>query len=388
MRIVGATAAPAAPGGATPTATGAAANGATSTADATEPVTTATRPRRRRLPRSGRLTVAPSILATIGDTPLIRLTGFLDEEDVALYLKLEAANPGGSVKDRPARRMLEQAIRSGRVGPDTVVVESSSGNTGIGLAQVCAYYGLRFVCVVDGRTLPHNLALMRALGAELDLVDAPLDGSVDLLTARLERVTALLAELDDAFWPNQYANVHNPRAHQYGTMTEIDAALGGTVDELFVAVSSTGTVGGCVDHLARHDRSTRVVAVDAEGSVLFGGDAGRRVIPGLGAGKLPGLAVGREVHEVARVSDLDCVVGCRRLARTDAVLVGGSAGGALQVVRSRQAELRGRTCVVIAADSGHRYLDTVFDDDWVEQTLGCSPRELAELIGPVPGGRL
>jgi N-(2-amino-2-carboxyethyl)-L-glutamate synthase len=131
-----------------------------------------------------------------------------------------------------------------------------------------------------------------------------------------------------------------------------------------------------------------VVAVDAEGSVLFGGDAGRRVIPGLGAGRIPSLAIGREVDEVARVSDLDCVVGCRRLALTDAMLVGGSAGGALQVVRSRQAELRGRTCVVVAADSGHRYLDTVFDDDWVEQTLGTSPGELADLVGPPPGGRL
>jgi N-(2-amino-2-carboxyethyl)-L-glutamate synthase len=360
-------------------------SGAASAADA---LTTTERLLSGGAPRSGRLTVAPSILATIGNTPLIRVTGFLDEQDVALYLKLEAANPGGSVKDRPARRMLEQAIRTGRVGPDTVVVESSSGNTGIGLAQVCAYYGLRFVCVVDGRTQPHNLAIMRALGAELVAVDAPLDGSVDLLTARLERVTGLLAELDDAFWPNQYANTHNPRAHQYGTMAEIDAALGGAVHDLFVAVSSTGTIGGCVDHLARHDRRTRVVAVDAEGSVLFGGDAGRRVIPGLGAGRIPSLAIGREVDEVARVSDLDCVVGCRRLALTDAMLVGGSAGGALQVVRSRQAELRGRTCVVVAADSGHRYLDTVFDDDWVEQTLGTSPGELADLVGPPPGGRL
>lgn len=342
----------------------------------------------RRRPRSGRLTVAPSILATVGNTPLIRLTGFLDLEDVALYLKLEAANPGGSVKDRPALRMLEQAIRTGRIGPDTIVVESSSGNTGIGLAQVCAYYGLRFVCVVDGRTQPHNLAILRALGAELEVVDAPLDGSVDLLAARIERVAALLAELPDAFWPNQYANIHNPRAHQLGTMAEIDAALGGAVDELFVAVSSTGTIGGCLDHLARHDRGARVVAVDAEGSVLFGGSPGRRLIPGLGAGRVPSLAIGREVAEVARVSDLDCVVGCRRLAVTDAVLVGGSAGGVLQAVRERQADLRGRTCVVIAADSGHRYLDTVYDDAWVEGTLGIGADELAERVGPLPAGRL
>ncbi len=388
MRIVGAAAepadalrVPASADGALSTS-GSAAGYPPAATTTTEPLLT------RHRPRSGRLTVAPSILATIGNTPLIRLTGFLDHEDVALYLKFEAANPGGSVKDRPALRMLEQAIRTGRAGPDTVVVESSSGNTGIGLAQVCAYYGLRFVCVVDGRTQPHNLAIMRALGAELEAVDAPLDGSVDLLAARLDRVASLLAQLDDAFWPNQYANIHNPRAHQLGTMAEIDAALGGTVDDLFVAVSSTGTIGGCLEHVAHHDRDTRVVAVDAEGSVLFGGTAGRRVIPGLGAGRVPSLAIGREVDEVARVSDLDCVVGCRRLALTDAVLIGGSAGGALQVVRERQAELRGRTCVVIAADSGHRYLDTVFDDAWVERTLGAGPSEVAHRIGPLPEGRL
>jgi N-(2-amino-2-carboxyethyl)-L-glutamate synthase len=342
----------------------------------------------RRRPRSGRLIVAPSILATIGNTPLIRLTGFLDDEDVALYLKLEAANPGGSVDDRPALRMLEQAIRTGRIGPATIVVESSSGNTGIGLAQVCAYYGLRFVCVVDGRTQPHSLAILRALGAELEVVDAPLDGSVDLLAARLERVAALRAELPDAFWPNQYANIHDPPAHQLGTMAEIDAALGGMVDELFVAVGSTGTLGGGLDHLAHHDPGARVVAVDVEGSGRLGGSPARRVVPGLGASRAPGVAIGRAVAEVARVSELDCVVGCRRLAVTDAVLVGGSAGGVLQAVRERQADLRGRTCVVVAADSGHRYLDTVYDDAWVERTLGIGPGELEERIGPLPAGRL
>lgn len=388
MRMAGAAAEPVQVAGVPASAAGATSSASSATPSATDALTTAERPLSRLGPRSGRLTVAPSILATIGNTPLIRLTGFLDDQDVALYLKLEAANPGGSVKDRPALRMLEQAIRAGRIGPDTVVVESSSGNTGIGLAQVCAYYGLRLVCVVDGRTQPHNLAIMRALGAELEVVGAPLDGSVDLLAARLDRVATLLADLDDAFWPNQYANIHNPRAHQLGTMAEIDAALGGTVDDLFVAVSSTGTIGGCLEHLARHARDTRVVAVDAEGSVLFGGTAGRRVIPGLGAGRVPRLAIGRAVDEVARVSDLDGVVGCRRLALTDAVLVGGSAGGALQVVRERQADLRGRTCVVIAADSGHRYLDTVFDDAWVERTLGTGPSELADRIGPLPEGRL
>lgn len=331
--------------------------------------------------------VCDSVLDTIGGTPLVRLTGFLDIDDIDLHVKVESANPGGSAKDRPARRMIEEALRTGRIGPGSVVVESSSGNTGIGLAQVCRYHGLRFVCVVDGRAQRQNLAIMRALGADIDVVDAPLDGSVDLLSARLERVAHLVERIPLAFWPNQYANRDNPLAHEAGTMTEIDDVFGDDLDVLFVAVSSTGTLGGCLDLLARRNRRTRVVAVDSVGSVLFGGERGTRTIPGLGAGVTPPLALGRRVDEVVRVTDLDCVAGCRRVAHTDATLVGGSAGGVLHAVRRLQSSLRGLTCVTIAADSGHRYLETVFDDDWVASTLGCPPERLAELAGPFPPAR-
>lgn len=322
-----------------------------------------------------------SVLDAIGGTPLIRLTGFLEVGDISLHVKLEAANPGGSAKDRPARHMVEQAIRSGRVDRDTVIVESTSGNTGIGLAQVCRYFGLRCILVVDERVRPQNLAIMRALGAEIEVVRTPSEAMVDPLTARLERVSELVSSIADAYWPDQYSNSANPRAHAAGTMAEIDAALDGGIDTLFVAVSSTGTLGGCLDYIADHGLPTRVVAVDAFGSVLFGGWRGPRVIPGLGAGRVPALADGRTAERVVRVSDLDCVVGCRRLARTDALLVGGSAGGVLQAVRRLQGELAGMSCVAIAADSGHRYLDTIFDDRWVADTLGCSADRLAQLAG-------
>ena len=320
------------------------------------------------------------VLDTIGATPLVRLTGYLEVPEVDLHLKLESANPGGSAKDRPALQMIDEARTDGRLHAGSVVVESTSGNTGVGLAQVCRYYGLPCILVVDARTQDANLAAMRALGAQIEIVTPP-SPDVDLLAARLDRVMELVESLPDAFWPNQYANPANARAHELGTMTEIDEALDGRVDVLFVAVSSTGTLGGCLDRIAARGLHTEVVAVDAVGSALFGGTAGPRLIPGLGAGRAPALSFGRRPDQVARVSDLDGVVGCRRLARTDAILVGGSAGGVLQAVRRRQHELAGATVVAIAADSGHRYLDTVFDDAWVEEHLGCSPTRLAELVG-------
>lgn len=193
-----------------------------------------------------------------------------------------------------------------------------------------------------------------ALGAQIEVV-TPSDPSVDLLTARLERVVQIVGSLPDAFWPNQYANLANARAHELGTKAEIHEALDGRVDALVVAVISTGTLGGCIDHIAARGLHTEVVAVDALGSVLFEGTAGLRVIPGLGAGRAPALSFGCHPDRVVRVSDLDSVVGCRRVAQTDAVLVGGSAGGVLHAVRRRQHELAGATVVAIAADSRSRW---------------------------------
>lgn len=324
------------------------------------------------------------ILAAIGDTPLVRLDGFVDGPR-ALHAKLESLNPGGSTKDRPANQMISDAIDAGLIARGSVVVESSSGNTGIGVAQACRWWGLRCICVVDARTQTANLALLRALDAEVEVVDQP---GVDPLVARIERVRQLTAAIPGAWWPNQYANPSNARAHELGTMAEIDAALGDDLDVLFVATSSTGTLAGCLAHLRARGRRTRVVAVDAEASALFGGTPGRRLLPGLGAGRVPELAAGCHPDAVVRVSELDCVVGCRRVARTDAVVVGASAGGVLAAVRRSAQDLRGLVCAAVLADSGERYLDTVFDDAWVAEHLGVDADQLAALVGPDPEPRL
>ncbi|QDV85933.1 2,3-diaminopropionate biosynthesis protein SbnA [Planctomycetes bacterium TBK1r] len=325
--------------------------------------------------------VSDGVLDAIGNTPLIRLNRFLAnpriEPRIELYAKLEAANPGGSAKDRPARFMLEEALRRGDLCGDSTVIESSSGNMGIGLAQACRFHGLKFICVVDPRAQQQNLDIIKALGAEVVMVTEPLGG--DFLAARIAKVCELLEHNVNSFWPNQYANADNPRSHHEGTIREIDEALQGNFDVLFVATSSTGTAQGCRDYLRQRGRDVRVVAVDAEGSVLFGGSAGPRHIPGLGAGKEPKLAIGQLFDDVNRVSDLDCVVGCRRAALREAMLVGGSAGGVLMTVSRMQDELAGKRCVAILHDSGTRYLQTVFNDQWVQESLGCDAGTLRRL---------
>lgn len=309
-----------------------------------------------------------NVLDAIGNTPLVQLHRFLDEPSVTLFTKMEMFNPGGSAKDRPARQMIEQALQSGRIGPRTTIVESSSGNMGIGLAQVCRYYGLPFICVVDPHAQSQNIAIIKALGGTIERVTQKREGSY--LAARWQRVGELVQAMEDAWWPNQYANPDNPTAHFAGTIAEIDESLSGNFDYLFVATSSTGTAQGCRDYLETKGRRAKVIAVDAEGSVLFGGPSGERHIPGLGAGVMPDLASGQSFDKVHRVSDLDCVRGCRAMAQREAILVGGSAGGVLAVIRRMQKQLRNKTCVAIVHDSGTRYLDTVYNDQWVRETLG------------------
>ena len=190
----------------------------------------------KRLPRRH---VARGILDAIGNTPVIHLERYLDDSRPQLFIKLEAANPGGSAKDRPALQMIRHALAQGDITPDSTIIESSSGNMGIGLAQVCRYHGLRLICVVDPNAQKQNLAIMRALGAQIELVTEPIEG--DFLSARIARVCQLLETIPGSFWPNQYANQQNPHAHELGTIRELDEALAGEIDYLFVATSSTGT---------------------------------------------------------------------------------------------------------------------------------------------------
>jgi 2,3-diaminopropionate biosynthesis protein SbnA len=328
----------------------------------------------------GRLPV-DGILAAIGDTPLVALRRYLVRPDVGVWAKLEASNPGGSAKDRPAARMLQDALEDGRIDLRTTIIESSSGNMGLGLAQACRYYGLRLICVVDERALQTNVRAMRALGADVRPVPGPDPATGDLLVARLNLVQQLLAEIPDSFWPDQYANDSNPAAHSSGTMREIDDALDGQLDYLFVATSTTGTLRGCSDYLRHRGSDARIVAVDSAGSALFGGIRGSRRLPGFGAGVETALSALADFDDLVRVTDLECVIGCRRLARREAILAGASSGGVAFALEAAAEHMpAGSRCVAIFPDGGAGYLETLYDDSWVERELGCEPEALAQLV--------
>lgn len=315
--------------------------------------------------------VRDGVLDTIGETPLVRLTKLLPDLHFSLFAKLEALNPGGSVKDRPALEILRRALESGEVGADTVVIESSSGNMGVGLAQACRYHGLRFICVVDPKTAHQNLAVLRAYGAEIEYVNEPDPVSGEFLQARLERVRLLCRRFASSFWTNQYENPANPDSHYRTTMHEIATALEGRLDYLFIATSTCGTVTGCGRYVRDHGLATRIIAVDAVGSTIFSDEKAERWVPGLGAGIKPPLCDKELLHDYVLVSGLDCVVGCRLLARREAILVGGSAGGVISAVaRLRDTIPEGATCAMLLCDRGERYLDTVFSDEWVQARFG------------------
>jgi 2,3-diaminopropionate biosynthesis protein SbnA len=312
--------------------------------------------------------IPDSILSVIGNTPLVRLHRFLPEADFRLLAKLEAFNPGGSIKDRPALEIIEHALRDGMIGPHSVVIESSSGNMGIGLAQACRYHGLRFICVVDPNITQQNLQMLRVYRAEIDRVERPDPTTGEFLVARIARVKQLCEEITGSFWPNQYVNTHNSDAHYRTTMHEIATALEGKVDFLFVATSTCGTIRGCAEYIREHRLPTRVIAVDAVGSLIFSDVKARRMIPGLGAGLRPPLCDVTLIDECIHVSDLDCIVGCRRLIAREAILAGGSSGGVLAAVEKIKDRLpAGSSCVAILPDRGERYLDTLFSDDWVRE---------------------
>lgn len=320
-----------------------------------------------------------SLRATIGETPLIRIGG---DETRRIWGKLESFNPGGSAKDRTARALVSAAEEQRLIYPGATVVESSSGNLGVALAREAAVGGWDFHCVVDQRINKATVSYMEALGATIHRVTQPDPDTGDWLAARRKRVAELVEELD-AVNLDQYSNRAAFTAHSDGTMREIVDTLGHAPDYLVVAVSTTGTIGGCLSYLREHGHTTTVIAVDAEGSVLFGGTRADRLLPGFGAGVVPALASEVEPDEVIRVGAADTVRAARKLAASTGFLPGASGGAVAWAVDVLAQRLRGESVptvdtvdtgtvdiVAIFHDAGNAYLDTVYNDEWVRENLG------------------
>lgn len=308
------------------------------------------------------------------NSPMVKLERLFEGSGIDIFAKLDSLQLSGSTKERTAEKLITSFIESGQLKPGGMVVESTSGNLGISLARQCVVRGIKFVAVVDENANQSALEIMRAYGATVDLVLDPPDGNK--LAARRHRVKQLLTENPEAVTTNQYGSPKNPEAHYSSTMPEIMEALDGHLDMLFVATSTTGTLLGCQHYVRENNLNTKLVAVDAMGSVLFGGESRTRRLPGLGAGIVPELSLQAEPDKICRIPEIEMVRGCRRLATREGILAGASTGAIVAAMGRTLPEIgKGSRIAFLVHDSGVPYLHSVYNDDWVLKNLGEEPSQ-------------
>ena len=293
---------------------------------------------------------------TIGGTPLVALNRIAHEVDARILAKLEFFNPLGSVKDRIAAAMIDAAEAAGRIGPDTLIVEPTSGNTGIALAFICAAKGYRLRLTMPETMSVERRKLLKHLGA--DLLLTPGDKGMGGAISAAQR---LLAENPGAFMPDQFKNPANPRIHRETTAEEIWRDTDGQVDLVVAGVGTGGTITGVAQGIKARKPALRAVAVEPAGSpLLSGGAPGPHKIQGIGAGFIPEVLDRSVIDEVLTVDDQTAFQTARRLAKEEGILCGISSGAAvaaaLEIARRR--ENAGKSIVVILASTGERYLST------------------------------
>jgi cysteine synthase A len=297
-----------------------------------------------------------AIDATIGRTPLVRLNHQTPESGAEIYAKLEFFNPLGSVKDRIARSMLDAAAAEGRLGPETLIVEPTSGNTGIGLAFICAARGHRLCLTMPDTMSVERRKLLAHLGAELVLTPG-----AEGMGGAIAKAQGIAADTPDSFIPDQFANPANPKVHRETTAEELWADLEGRFDIFVSGVGTGGTITGVGQVLKSRNPDARVVAVEpADSPVLSGGQKGPHKIQGIGAGFIPAILDREVIDEVVTVTNDDAFDTARKLAKTEGLLCGISSGAAvwaaLQV--AARPENRGKRLAVVLPSTGERYIST------------------------------
>lgn len=304
----------------------------------------------------------------VGNTPLMAL----HHPDIRLFAKLEFMNPVGSIKDRPALHILRKAIERGEVDRRTLVVESSSGNFASALASYCRYLGISFTPVIDPNITRGYEAFLR-LTCDHVVKVTERDETGGYLLTRLAEVQRIREATPNSFWPNQYGNDDCMWAHYHGSGAELTRDLG-SLDFVFLGVSSGGTIAGVSRRIKEAFPECTIVAVDVEGSVIFGGAPRKRYIPGIGASLRPSLLDQARIDEVVHVSESETVEGCLELLNRHGLFVGGSTGSVYAAIQNyfstRKPRTRVPTVAFLCADRGTAYLDTVYNVEWVERTYG------------------
>jgi cysteine synthase A len=319
-------------------------------------------------------------LQRVGNVPIISSPQEFNVEDLyvdlrsvlgsPLFLKCEGFNFAGSVKLKAAAEMVAAAERAGLITPDSILVESSSGNLGIALSVIAASRGYRFMCVTDPRCNTASQRVMRSLGAEVRIISEQ-DANGGYLESRIGYVRDLCASSERYVWLNQYANPNNWRAHYQNTAPAI-AEHFPDLEVLFVGAGTTGTLMGCARYFKDHGKPVTIVAIDAVGSVTFGGIPERRLVPGLGTSARPELVDESYIDDVVHVPEPDTIETCHSLAARG-FLFGGSTGTVVSgAVRWLGEKYPGESpvAVAISPDNGERYLDSIYEEGWLRDHFG------------------
>ncbi len=292
----------------------------------------------------------------IGKTPLLELANYnqIHSLDSKIVAKLEYFNPGGSVKDRIAKKMIEEALKSGQINQDTVIIEPTSGNTGIGLASVCASYGLKLIITMPETMSVERRNLMKAYGAELVLTEGPkgMQGAVD-------KSVELNKEISNSFIPSQFENPNNPKVHEETTGVEIWEDTEGTVEIFVAGVGTGGTISGTGAYLRSKNPNIQIIAVEpADSPLLSEGRLGAHRLQGLGPNFVPGTLNKDIYNEIITVTSEDAFETAKEIAKKEGVLVGISSGASLWAATqvAKRPENAGKVIVVILPDTGERYL--------------------------------
>jgi cysteine synthase A len=300
------------------------------------------------------MNIAQDVTQLVGNTPLVRINKFSNETGAEILGKCEFMNPSSSVKDRIALAMIEAGIKDGKINKETIIIEPTSGNTGIGLAMVCAAKGLQLTLTMPESMSLERRQLLKALGAQIDLTEAAKG-----MGGAIIRAEELVKEIDNSFMPQQFNNPANPQMHRETTALEILNDTDGKVDIVVAAVGTGGTLTGISEIVKKHNPEAKIIAVEPSSSAVISGEkAGPHKIQGIGAGFIPEVLNQKIFDEVVRVDDEDAFETSRQLAKNEGLLVGISAGAnvwAATQVASRT-ENKGKIIVTILCDTGERYL--------------------------------
>ncbi|OGT61534.1 MAG: cystathionine beta-lyase [Gammaproteobacteria bacterium RIFCSPHIGHO2_12_FULL_45_12] len=309
----------------------------------------------------------PTILSAIGNTPTVRLNRLGSDLPCELYGKCDFLNPGGSIKDRIAITMIEEAEKSGRIKPGDTLIEASSGNTGIGFALVGAIKGYKIIITMPEKMSREKEVVLEALGAKI--YRTPTEAKWDDPDSHMELAKKLQKELPNAHILDQYNNPDNPKAHYDTTAQEIMDDMGDRLAMVVMGVGTGGTITGVAQRLKKDMPHVKIVGVDPYGSILGGGtDVFPYLVEGIGYDFFPAVLDNDLIDEYVKVDDQNALLTARRLIREEGLLVGGSSGSAVwAALQAAKTLTAGQRCLILLPDGIRNYLSKFVDDDWMRQ---------------------